>query len=147
MLLCLNLHAMLQKEVTNESELPEVALAILLELKEPIVVVFEGEMGAGKTTLIKAICNQLGCVEEGSSPTYSIVNEYLTSSGDYIYHFDCYRLKSENEALDIGFDEYVDSGNYCFIEWPDKVQNLLPDNYVRIQVEVKGNTRLIKLCT
>ena len=91
------------------------------------VWLFEGQMGAGKTTLIRAICQNLGVLTTVQSPTFSIVNEYLTAQGETIYHFDCYRLKNTAEAYDIGVEEYLDSGNLCLIEWPDKIAELLPD--------------------
>lgn len=107
------------------------------------VVLFEGEMGAGKTTLISEICRQMGVVDDPSSPTYSIVNEYFSEKNGTIYHFDCYRLESEEEAYDIGLEDYLFSSNYCFIEWPDKIEKLLPDNYVRVTIQAKGAIRLI----
>ena len=98
------------------------------------VVIFEGEMGAGKTTFIKAVCRELGVTDAVSSPTFSIVNEYETSSGKRLYHFDFYRIEEEQEALSIGALEYFDSGNLCFIEWPSKVPNLLPDHYLTVNI-------------
>ena len=100
-------------------------------------------MGAGKTTFIKAICTELGVKGRMSSPTFSLINEYLTSSGQKIYHFDFYRIKSEKEAFDLGYEEYFYSGNYCFIEWPDKIENLLPENCAKVKIEVVGNERKI----
>ncbi len=96
------------------------------------VWLFEGEMGAGKTTLIKALCRALGVVSLVQSPTFSIVNEYTTHEGKSIYHFDCYRLRNEAEALDIGIEEYFDSKNYCFVEWPERIRALWPASYYRI---------------
>ncbi len=95
----------------------------------------EGEVGAGKTTLVKAIAEELGVTETVSSPTFSIVNEY-TAGSKPIYHFDFYRLKKEEEAYDIGVDEYLDSGNLCWIEWADKIPSLLPEKYFTIKLEV-----------
>jgi tRNA threonylcarbamoyladenosine biosynthesis protein TsaE len=103
----------------------------------------DGAMGAGKTTLISEICRQMKVDDSPSSPTYSIVNEYYSSEFGKIYHFDCYRLESEEEAYDIGIEEYLFSGNYCFIEWADKIEKLLPDNYVRLSVQVKDEIRFI----
>lgn len=99
------------------------------------IILFYGDMGAGKTTLIKAICKYLGVSEPATSPTFSIVNEYRGASGK-IYHFDFYRLKNETEALDMGYEEYFYSGNYCFVEWPEKIQGLLPPHYIKVSVEV-----------
>ena len=107
---------------------------------------FYGEMGAGKTTLIKAICDQLGVTDSMSSPTFSIVNEYETKSRETIYHFDFFRIRTQQEALDIGIDDYFYSGNYCFVEWPEKVLGLLPEHHVEISIKlVDGNRRVINL--
>lgn len=100
---------------------------------------FYGQMGAGKTTLINALCKQLGVTDNTSSPTFAIVNEYRSPGGN-IFHFDFYRLKNQVEALDIGFEEYIDSGNYCFIEWPEKIPDLLPEHYISIQIEVLSDS-------
>lgn len=110
------------------TEINEVAnhLAPLLGDK---VVLFFGDMGAGKTTLIKAICRQLGVADEVSSPTFALVNEYQSGNGTPIYHFDLYRLTAEEEALDFGVDEYLDSGCLCLVEWPEKILNFLPHNF------------------
>jgi len=91
-------------------------------------------MGAGKTTLIKSLCEQLGVVDMVTSPTFSIVNEY--AGPEKIYHFDFYRLKTQAEALDLGYEEYFYSGAYCFIEWPAKIPDLLPDHYIRVDIQV-----------
>lgn len=108
------------------------------------IFTFYGEMGSGKTTLIKEICTLLGSSDTTSSPTYSIVNEYSTSSGT-VYHFDFYRLKSEQEALDMGYEEYLYSGNFCFIEWPEKIGNLLPGDAVKVELSLNHQTRNITL--
>lgn len=100
------------------------------------VCILTGEMGSGKTTLVKALGNTLGVDDTMSSPTFSLVNEYHTHSDNKIYHFDLYRLKSEREAFDIGIEEYFYSGNFCFVEWPEKVSALLPDTYAEIKIEV-----------
>jgi len=96
-------------------------------------------MGAGKTTLIKALCQCLGTTENVTSPTFSIVNEYIGSSHK-IYHFDFYRLKNQTEALDMGYEEYFYSDAYCFIEWPEKIPDLLPVNYININITVTGES-------
>ena len=98
--------------------------------------VFDGEMGAGKTTLIKAICKELGVMSTVQSPTFSIINEYLTNTNETIYHFDFYRLKNEIEALDFGVEEYFDSGNICLLEWAEKVDSLLPDERFNICISL-----------
>ncbi len=100
---------------------------------------FSGEMGAGKTTLIKAIGKELGVKELMASPTFSIVNEYQNPKGT-LFHFDFYRLKNEQEAYDIGVDEYFESGNYCFIEWPEKLETLIPKSHFKITLQVQSPT-------
>ena len=103
------------------------------------IFLFYGDMGAGKTTLIKSLCYNLGTKEPVTSPTFSIVNEYQGAPSK-IYHFDFYRLKNQSEALDLGYEEYFYSGNYCFIEWPEKIPDLLPDHYVRVDVQVVSDS-------
>ena len=116
----------------------------ILEQNPSKVLLFNGEMGAGKTTLIKKLCENLGVNEPTSSPTFSLVNEYYTTNNQYIYHFDCYRLKTEIEALDMGIDEYLYSGYWCFIEWAEKISNLIPEQHSVITIEVltDGNRKL-----
>jgi len=114
-------------------EIQEVAKKIIAE-KPNNVIVFHGNMGAGKTTLIKALARELGVNDTTSSPTFSLVNEYHTNDNQYLYHFDVYRLKSENEALDMGIEEYLYSGNWCFIEWAEKIPNLIPENHSTINL-------------
>lgn len=115
-------------------DLEELAGKLIREAGANRVIIFNGEMGSGKTTFIKAIGHVLGVKEGMSSPTFSIVNEYETESGERIYHFDFYRLKNELEAYDIGTEEYLDSGSYCLIEWPDKVPSLLPNKYIEVSI-------------
>lgn len=105
------------------------------------VWLFYGEMGAGKTTLIKAICRALGVHAPMTSPTFSIVNEYNADGGDVFYHFDFYRLKNEGEAYDIGVEEYLDSGRFCFIEWPERVPSLLPESRFELHIEIASPTQ------
>ena len=100
------------------------------------VILFDGQMGAGKTTLIKALSKELGVIDVANSPTFSIVNEYKTETNQTVFHFDLYRLEEEEEAYDMGIDEYFDSGNWCFIEWPEKTPNLIPDEHHTIQFEL-----------
>lgn len=126
----------------NEEELTEVARKLISNFSTINVWCFEAEMGAGKTTLIKKICEELKVMDEMSSPTFSIVNEYLTEDEETIYHFDCYRLEDIEEALNIGVEDYLFSGNLCLIEWPAIISPLLPDQYLEISIKLVGeNTR------
>ncbi len=120
-----------------------IAKSLLGEFSAERIFVFVGTMGAGKTTFIQRICAQLGVEENMSSPTFSIVNEYQTKQGEKVYHFDMYRIEKLEEAVDMGFEEYLESGNYCFIEWPDKVEQLLPDKMVVVRLEVENELRNI----
>ena len=118
------------------SELPSIAQQIIKFAGDTHIWLFEGPMAAGKTTLIKEICKQLGVTGSVASPTYSLVNEYITNDFKTIYHFDFYRLKSETEALDYGIEEYFDSGNICLCEWPSKIANLWPNQYLMLNLSV-----------
>lgn len=109
-------------------EIQEVSKKIIAENPNKIIL-FHGNMGVGKTTLIKALSKELGVNDATSSPTFSLVNEYQIDKNQYVYHFDVYRLKNETEALDMGIDDYLYSGNWCFIEWAEKIPNLIPDAY------------------
>ena len=127
------------------SDLKVIAQQIIEYAGTTRIFLFYGDMGAGKTTLIKSLCDVLGSTDNITSPTFAIVNEYVAQQGK-IYHFDFYRLKNQNEALDIGSDEYFYSGNYCFIEWPEKIPDILPANFVKIAIEVMpDNSRRITL--
>jgi tRNA threonylcarbamoyladenosine biosynthesis protein TsaE len=118
-------------------DLKPIAKQLLNDFKQERVFAFKAEMGAGKTTFIKAICEELKVETIVNSPTFAIVNSYFSDIVGEIYHFDFYRLKDECEAFDIGFEEYIDSGRYCFIEWVEKVENLLPPKYVLVQIQEK----------
>ncbi len=126
-------------------EIQEVARQILSQnLKK--VVTFHAEMGVGKTTLIKALVGELGVRDMASSPTFSLVNEYEGRDGERIYHFDLYRLNTEEEAYDMGIDEYFYSGDWCFIEWPEKTPNLIPIDHAAIHLKLlPGGKRLLEL--
>ena len=126
------------------AQLPAIASEIISYADNARIFLFYGDMGAGKTTLIKSLCQVLGSNDNITSPTFAIVNEY--AGPNKIYHFDFYRLKNQTEALDIGCEEYFYSGNYCFIEWPDKIPDLLPLHFVRVNIAVlEDNTRKITL--
>ena len=132
--------------VTSLSELPRAAAEILDFVKEDTILLFRGEMAAGKTTLIKEICRQAGVEEPVSSPTYALVHEYQSKFGDVLYHFDFYRINQEEEALDIGVLEYFTSGNKCLIEWPSQIENLLPEKFVEVIIDKGiGEARTITL--
>jgi tRNA threonylcarbamoyladenosine biosynthesis protein TsaE len=128
-------------QVNSLEELPLAAKKILEESNSEKIFVFKGEMGSGKTTLIKELCLQIGVISAMSSPTFSLINEYETNSGEVVYHFDFYRLEDEQEAFDYGYEDYFFSGNYCFIEWPEKIPNLIPDNYLLIEIEMNLQIR------
>ena len=129
--------------VNSLNELPHAAQKLLAFAGNEHVFLFYGEMAAGKTTIIKAICRELGVSEMANSPTFSIVNEY-DGKDSKIYHFDFYRIENEVEAIDIGFDEYVYSGNYCFIEWPEKIEKLLPPDSLRMKISAAGEKRTLQ---
>jgi len=103
------------------------------------VILFHGEMGVGKTTLIKALAKTLGVKDATSSPTFSLVNEYQTSENRLLYHFDVYRLKNESEAYDMGIEDYLYSGNWCFIEWAEKIPNLIPEQHSVIELKLTAD--------
>src|ERR1700761_5595589 len=124
---------------TSPTQLQTAATEIISFAGDTRIFLFYGEMGAGKTTLIKALCEFLGTTENVTSPTFSIVNEYIGGSRK-IYHFDFYRLKNQSEALDMGYEEYFYSDAYCFIEWPKRIPDLLPQHYVNINIKVTGET-------
>ena len=123
--------------VYKEENINEVASRILKFLEKEQMICFYGSMGAGKTTLIKAIVRQLGAEQSGNSPTFGIVNEYSSRDGNLLgYHFDFYRIEDENEALDIGLEEYFSQDAWIFIEWPEKIESLIPDDAVRVNIDV-----------
>ena len=132
-------------KITSQSELPGVAEKLLELAGSDRVFTLQGAMGAGKTTLIKALCAQLGVKDATSSPTFSLVNEYRSEDGSPVYHFDFYRIKSESEAYDMGYEDYLYSGNYCFIEWPEKIADLIPKDCVKIEIRVEEETRHISI--
>lgn len=121
------------------ADLGNVAKDLLVRAQERTVWLFYGEMGAGKTTLIKALGKALGIDDLISSPTFAIVNEYLAGARTKVYHFDFYRIKNEAEARDIGTEDYFYSGNYCLIEWPERIPSLIPDDHVKISIAVEDS--------
>lgn len=121
------------------SDLNHVAQLFIRNMGNNNVYAFYGDMGAGKTTFIKAICNALGVAESVTSPTFAIVNEYVKSDGSPVFHFDFYRIKNIEEAYDFGYEDYFYSGHLCFIEWPELIEPLLPENVVRVKIIVEDN--------
>ncbi len=126
-------------KIENLDQIQAVAKEFISYIKEKKVFAFYGSMGAGKTTFIKALCEELGSPDIVTSPTFTLVNEYLTESGNVVYHFDFYRIKEKEEAFDFGFEEYLYSGNLCFIEWPEKIESLLPDSAIKVRMLVDNN--------
>ena len=128
------------------NELKSVAEILISTFPDDKIFTFYGNLGSGKTTFIKAICEFLGVENNTASPSFSIVNQYETKNKNYIYHFDFYRIKKISEVMDIGYEDYFYSGNYCFIEWPEKIEKLLPENFVYVRIEenpVNLNSRII----
>ena len=120
------------------TEINEVAVQVLAQNPKKVIL-FNGEMGAGKTTFIKSFSKLLGVNDTMSSPTFSLVNEYQTTQNQKVFHFDVYRIKSEDEALDMGIEEYLYSGNWCFIEWSEKIPNLIPEEHTLITIKMLAN--------
>jgi len=129
----------------SPDELQPIAARLIEYHNDKRIFAFHGEMGAGKTTFIKSICEYLKATDIVSSPTFAIVNEYLTKDSGNIYHFDLYRIKSWTEMLEIGYEDYFYSGNYCLLEWPEKIVNLLPEETVHVDIVVSpdGSMRTI----
>lgn len=124
--------------VDQVADLAAAAERMIAQYPQERIFLFYGHMGAGKTTFINALCAALEVQDSTSSPTFSIVNEYASAHGP-LFHFDFYRLNDESEALDLGYEEYFYSGNYCFVEWPEKIENLLPSHYLKITIEAIDN--------
>lgn len=124
------------------TDLDEVSKVILEEAQKEKVILFFGEMGMGKTTLIKNLCKLLNVKDQVSSPTFSLVNEYFSETAQTpVYHFDFYRLENEEEAMDMGYEEYFYSNGYCLIEWPEKIPSLWPEQFVRVDIKESGTQR------
>ncbi len=126
-------------EISSLENIKETAKKFIEKIGDNKVFAFNGKMGAGKTTFIKAICDVMGVQESVNSPTFSIVNEYETADGEIIYHFDCYRINKIQEALDLGAEEYLYSGNLCFIEWAENISPILPDFLINVDIEETDN--------
>ena len=133
-------------KIENIEDIASVARKFIDEMGENCVFAFYGKMGAGKTTFIKAICEALGVKDVVTSPTFALVNEYADAEGQPVYHFDFYRIKNLREAYDMGCEEYFYSGYPCFIEWPELVEELLPDDTVKVNIEVlEDESRIVTL--
>lgn len=132
-------------KINNLSDIQTAAKEFIAAMGENTVFAFYGGMGAGKTTFIKAVCEELGVSETITSPTFAIVNEYKNKEGLPIYHFDFYRINKLEEAFDFGYEDYFYSGNLCFIEWPELVEPILPENSVKITIKEQENgSRIIE---
>ena len=129
--------------IANENQLADVARKILEAFPDERLFAFYGEMGAGKTTLIKEMCRCLGVEGKTSSPTFAIINEYFTGKGEPIYHFDFYRIENMNDLHQIGVDEYLESGAYCLMEWPEIAEPLLKNGFVKITIASREDGRRV----
>jgi tRNA threonylcarbamoyladenosine biosynthesis protein TsaE len=127
------------EKVTSLKSLGKTARKLINQFPGQRVFAFYGKMGAGKTTFIQSVCKELETPDNVTSPTFAIINEYKTETGDSIFHFDFYRIKDLEEAFDLGYEDYFYSGNYCLIEWPEKIEALLPQNVVEVKIEVQEN--------
>lgn len=132
-------------KIQSPAKLPEAAKQFVQAMNQNTVFAFYGKMGAGKTTFIKAICEELGVTDVINSPTFSIVNEYRSdTTGELIYHFDFYRIKKIEEVYDMGYEDYFDSGAVCFIEWPELIDDLLPGDAVKVSItEQEDGSRIV----
>lgn len=131
----------------NLDNIAAAAEEFLEAIGDNTIIAFYGHMGAGKTTFIKALCDRLGVADTVCSPTFTIVNEYCAESGHPVFHFDFYRINSLKEAVDIGLDEYFYSDELCLIEWPEKIEELLPEETLKVTIELVDETnRTITLC-
>ena len=129
----------MRREITDLKNIRRAASTFLREMGNNKVFAFYGGMGAGKTTFIKALCEEMGVTETVSSPTFAIINEYRGKEGTPIFHFDFYRISKLEEAFDFGYEDYFYSGNLCFIEWPELVESILPQDAVKIAIRVMDN--------
>ena len=132
--------------IKDIERLPEAVAQFVDNIRPGRVYAFYGRMGAGKTTFISEVCRQLGSADEASSPTFSIVNVYETDRLGTVYHMDCYRLEDEEEAFDAGLEDYFNSGSVCFVEWPERIEGLLPEDAVAVTLDVEADTsRIVRI--
>ncbi len=128
---------MLNEKADHLKELPEIARKLVEQFPEERVFAFYGKMGAGKTTFIQSVCRVLGSDDTVTSPTFALINEYNTQKNGSVFHFDFYRIKNLEEVFDLGYEDYLYSGSYCLIEWPELIEPLLPEKVVRVKIEVE----------
>ncbi len=138
------MHSVVEVPIEHMNELPVLARLVFDFAPGERIFLMHGPMGAGKTTFIKDLCRALGSRDNFSSPTYSIINQYQSPAGP-LYHMDLYRVKDSTELLDLGVEEYLHSGHYCFIEWPELAGELLDAPHLKIELEIKGNIRYLRL--
>lgn len=125
--------------ISDRSHLPEAARHFLRETSGSRIIAFYGQMGSGKTTFIKALCREMGVTDTVTSPTFTLVNEYIRPDGPPVYHFDFYRIRKLTEVLDFGIEEYFDSASPCYMEWPELIEPLLPPGTLRVSITVKAD--------
>lgn len=135
---------MTEIKINGLEDLSRAAKEFLEKIRDHTIIAFYGSMGAGKTTFITALCKELGVSDVVNSPTFTIVNEYLTEAGRPVYHFDFYRINRLSEAMDIGLYEYFDSGELCLMEWPELIEELLPEDTLKVTIQAEDtNTRTL----
>lgn len=142
-MLCITKQNMFSKKISSLKALDNAAQKLISSFPGQRVFAFYGKMGSGKTTFIQAVCRAIGTGDNVTSPTFAIINQYNTEEGEPIYHFDFYRIKDVEEAFDLGYEDYFYSGNYCLIEWPEKIESLLPHNFVEVRIEVLENEKRV----
>ena len=129
--------------IKDKKQIPSSVKELLHNTGNSRILAFYGPMGSGKTTIIKAVCEALGAVDIATSPTFTLVNEYKTINGESLFHFDFYRIRKTEEVFDFGIEEYLASGSYCFMEWPELVEDILPATTLKIRIEVDENEQRI----
>lgn len=134
---------MFSERISSIDGLSTVAKKLINQFPDHRVFALYGKMGAGKTTFIQAICKSLDSGDNVTSPTFALINEYKTADNSSIFHFDFYRINDLEEAYDLGYEDYIYSGNYCFIEWPEMIEPLLPENIVKVKIEVRGKEKRV----
>ena len=130
--------------INSIKELDQIASEII-SFSQFKKILFFGDMGVGKTTIITSLCKYLKVIDQISSPTFSIINEYLTNDNSKVLHFDMYRLKNKEEVFDLGFEDYIDNDYYCFVEWPEIISEFIPNNYLEIKILIENKNRVLLL--